>query len=354
MDNFILKKIINTMINKQLPTRIKDWLNARGITDGILQSFDIHWNGSQIVIPVHDKDGKVLFNKYRRDPESKDGPKYKYEKGATSVLYGITQLSPGSRIVICEGELDALRLLSDFIPAVSSTGGASTFQARWQDYFVGTETYICLDTDDAGIKGSLRIQQIIPWAKIIWLPKGVKDVTEYFASGKNFNDFLSLLGKAERYTFPTDWRGLKTKKELLIKKKEYTEYLHEIMLRAREKRSLYQSDKPEEILRTIVNNQLEELNRAIKFFQVKRQDFDKSRLERAKAVPITMFVKFNDDKFARCIWHNEKSGSMFYYQKQNVVHCFGCDKRGDVIDVTQKLNNCNLSDAIKILLNETR
>lgn len=347
------------MQKEQLPSRIKSWLLHRGITEAVIETYEIGWNGEMIVIPIHDTDGKVLFNKYRRDPEVSVGPKYRYEKGGTSELYGIRSIpslvsSAGRYVVICEGELDCLRLLSSGIPAVTSTGGASTFKEEWASMFESLNTYICFDTDDAGMKGALHVQQIIPHAKIMLLPKGVKDVTEYFLSSSSVS-FGGLMANADTYTAPTDWRHLSKKTELNKKKKEYEEEIGRLMVRAREARGAYDYQKDELLQRLIAMymTKLGEVKRQIKYFQVKRDDIPKDRIAAAKAVPIPTYIKFNREKMAPCIWHNEKTPSMYYYEKQNRVKCFGCNKLGDVIDVVQQINHVGLSEAINIILNNS-
>lgn len=107
------------------------------------------------------------------------------------------------------------------------------------------------------------------------------------------------------------------------------------------------------ILNDMYLEKFEEVKRAIKFFKKSSDNNrDTDRLARAKAVPIPQFINFNADNTARCIWHQEKTPSMYYYEKQNRVKCFGCDKLGDVIDVVMELNKVNLNEAIKIILNE--
>src|SRR3989338_2977079 len=104
----------------QLPTNIRKYLNDRGISDTIIESNKLGWNGTHIVIPVYDPSGNFLFNKYRKDPFStSDGPKYTYEKGTTAQLYNAHKLNLlGSRIIsqtpviIVEGEFDAMILES--------------------------------------------------------------------------------------------------------------------------------------------------------------------------------------------------------------------------------------------------
>jgi hypothetical protein len=70
--------------------------------------------------------------------------------------------------------------------------------------------------------------------------------------------------------------------------------------------------------------------------------------ERAKLVPIDSLLQFTRG-FAPCCWHNENTPSMKYYKKNNRVHCFGCGKGGDAIDVIQTIKDCDIKTAVQFL-----
>ena len=71
-------------------------------------------------------------------------------------------------------------------------------------------------------------------------------------------------------------------------------------------------------------------------------------IERAKKVPITSLIEVRKDGKARCVWHSERTPSMHVY-KNNKAHCFGCGKRGDVVDVFQALNGVDFKTAVTSL-----
>lgn len=73
---------------------------------------------------------------------------------------------------------------------------------------------------------------------------------------------------------------------------------------------------------------------------------------RAKEFPVNELVKFNSQKFARCIWHSDNTPSMKYYPKTNSVHCFSCSKSGDSIAMAQQLFGENFINAVKRLANK--
>lgn len=337
------------MGNNLLPKRIEAWLQQRTITDEVICEYGIAFEKS-IIIPVHNEKGELLFNKYRRDPEITEGPKYRYEKGATSALYGLKTLKKSEPVVICEGELDALCLISHGIQAVSSTGGAGTFKEEWKD-LLPQEVFICLDSDDAGLKGAFNIQKILPIARVMFLPEG-QDVTDFFISGKTVDDFKALMTEATVYEMPPAWRHLSTKKEMSALKKKYEPTINRLVLDARELRNEWKSDKVVQYVLQLWMNEYEGLKRAIKYKQPTRGQIGPDRIAAAKEVPIDQYIKFNRDGFGQCIWHNDSKPSMYWYKKQGRVKCFSCDKLGDVIDVVQQLNGVSLTEALTIILGD--
>ena len=65
-------------------------------------------------------------------------------------------------LIICEGELDRLLLLSKGMSAITSTHGAMTFKDEWAEKVVkGSKVYICFDNDDAGKTGSEGVAKMV-------------------------------------------------------------------------------------------------------------------------------------------------------------------------------------------------
>ena len=146
---------------------IKDWFSRRGITDQTLEEFGVTVTDQSIVIPVLDRDGSFLFNKYRRLPHSHDGPKYSYDKGSKAALYGQQYIDEHNSFVITEGEMDCLVLNSHRIPALSSTGGALTFPTEWVEMLQDKEVTVCFDNDEPGGVGMAKMYKLFPNASFI-------------------------------------------------------------------------------------------------------------------------------------------------------------------------------------------
>lgn len=331
-----------------LPLNVRQWLNQRGITDNIIVSYNIGWTGEMISIPIT-KNGKVLFKKYRRDPFTLEGPKYIYDKGASVELFGLDSLNGYQDIILCEGEFDAMALIAKQFSAVSGTGGAMTFKEEWIDQFKGMQVYICFDNDRAGIDGAIRIHKIFQRAKIMVLPQEIGehgDVTDFFVKlYKTSDDFKDLMRAARQFLPFPDPQDLRKDKNLLQIFKDYANRL------LGEQRILRCKGKDTSLLSSFLNEYVRLLDES-KLAPKTPYTGGSDRLHQAKAVSIKNYLDFNRTGFRKCIWHDEKTASMKYSEKQNRVYCFGCSRNGDVIDVIQNQRGVNLPEALKLILND--
>ena len=174
-----------------LPANIRQYLNARGVSDATIDAHKLGWgrfyNKWWITIPIQDIYGAFRFFKLRQDPNAGDD-KITYPKGVEAQIYGWETLTNlNNPLVICEGELDRLALLSKNIPAITSTHGAMTFKQEWcEKVGKGRKIYICYDNDEAGKKGAERAAKLLETIGneifIVSLPQEVGeggDITDY-------------------------------------------------------------------------------------------------------------------------------------------------------------------------------
>ena len=174
-----------------LPANIRQYLNARGVSDAIIDAYQLGWgrfyNKWWITIPIQDIYGAFRFFKLRQDPNAGDD-KITCPKGVEAQIYGWDLLpNTTEKIVICEGELDRLALLSKNIPAITSTHGAMTFKQEWcEKVGKGRKIYICYDNDEAGKKGAEKVAKMLENVGneifIVSLPQEVGedgDITDY-------------------------------------------------------------------------------------------------------------------------------------------------------------------------------
>lgn len=300
-----------------------DWLHRRKISDTVISEFGVHWGehpmmGECIVIPVNNEQGNFSFNKYRRNPLSNDIPKYVYDKGSHTTLYAADKIKNVGKVLITEGELDALVAWSINIPAVSSTGGALSFQREWSELLKDKEVIVCFDADKAGGDGMAKIFDMIPWAKLVFIPTNlphVKDISDFVTSG---GDLEALLKTARGYS------GID---EVIQDRAEraatwQNTFFHDAYIANHTKPTYVKTDR-----------------------KVKKIG---DEVARAKEMPIHEMINFNSQGKTKCLWHNEKTASLCYYPKNNKVWCFGgCGRGYDAIDVYMKVHGVSFKEAIR-------
>jgi DNA primase len=214
--------------------------------------------------------------------------------------------------------MDCLVAWSAKIPAVSSTGGALSFQKEWAEYFKDKEVLICFDNDESGGNGMVKTLSFIPHAKLIFLPDApnIKDISDYVTHG---GDLEKLMGTAKHFTSEEDVIEDRSSRIALFK----STHFHDAWI---------EENKPKETA---------PIRRSGEVFS--------SKLERAKAYPINELIQFKG-KSARCLWHEEKTPSLYYYAKTNSCYCFGgCGKSYDAVDTYMKINNCSFKEAVEKL-----
>lgn len=193
-----------------LPSHLREYLHKRGLTDAIIDEYRLgygqFYRKPWITIPIKDIYGNYSFFKLRQDPAF-GNDKITYPKGAEAQLYDwemLAKTDTDKQLVISEGELDRLLLLSKGIPAITSTHGAMTFKDEWiEKVGKGRKVYVCFDNDDAGRKGSERVAKIVEnggnETYIITLPEKVGehgDVTDYFVKlGESVDDLFGKYAK---------------------------------------------------------------------------------------------------------------------------------------------------------------
>lgn len=336
--------------NKNLNEQHRSFLNKRGITDTVIDAFSISTQDvpslglhNAITIPVNFPDGTHNFNKYRRDPMEGDvKPKYLYEKGGKITLYGadkfvahytlLPQYTPNEvlPVVLTEGELDTLVCWSQGIPAMSSTGGAMSFQDEWVETLKDREVFICFDNDEAGYKGAIKVLGYLPNAKVVIVPHqlGVKDISDYVARGGNVRGLLT-----NAYSLPD-----------IETAREYEEKLaNNWQLEAAKFFSMYiEANKPQNIPSSTTGG-------------INLDPKTHGRLEAAKSVPCETLLPWKRAgryMKTQCLWHSDSDPSLTLYRSKNNCYCFVCDKYADAVDIVMARDNVDFKAAIAKLLNE--
>ena len=76
-------------------------------------------------------------------------------------------------------------------------------------------------------------------------------------------------------------------------------------------------------------------------------------VEAAKSASIVSVLEAHGCQVNRhktlCPFHSEKTPSFHVYEDSQRFHCFSCNEGGDVIDLYQRLNQCNFPQAVLAL-----
>lgn len=305
----------------QLNNLHRDWLKNQKITTEVLETFGLRTNDDgMIAFPVYDEQGDFIFNKYRRSPEKTMGAKYSYDKGGKISLYGWHLAKEHDTILITEGEKDCLVAWSHNIPAVTSTGGAMSFQEDWIELLAGKKVIVCFDNDKAGGEGMNKVARMfgIENVKLMFLPEraGVKDISDYVIGGGDLHKLMRTAKVVD------DVEDDKSERVSMWK----STWFHDAYLK-----------------------QEEEAQRRTQTARTHTKDMG-SDIENAKAYPIDQILDFNREKKAMCPFHNEKTASLHYYAETNTTYCFGgCGKSFDAVDIYQKKFNVSFKEAVNEL-----
>ncbi|TSC58086.1 MAG: Uncharacterized protein Greene041619_775 [Candidatus Peregrinibacteria bacterium Greene0416_19] len=217
-----------------LPPEIKQYLIDRCIGADMIDALDIGWMKHKkqdwIVFPIYDRNGDLLFLKLKRPPDAPaTQPKYLvYPKGTTACLYPLPYLTPAcDRIVICEGEPDALVLLSHEVYAITSTAGAGTLHEEWlKEIPQNMVVTFCFDLDEGGRLGMQKGLDLVYDRRpdidlrYITLPSVLGeggDITDFFQRAKTEGvDAVTALFALEAPYKPTNDAGWESKRSLQV------------------------------------------------------------------------------------------------------------------------------------------
>lgn len=295
---------------RRMPPRIRRYLNERAIPDGVIERFQLGWNGCRITIPVFNQDGEFAFFRLARDPDaSSPQPKMLSTPGSSVELYGWERVLEQPReIVICEGEFDRLVLEAHGIAAVSSTGGAGTFRPSWAQHFADIPyVFIAYDLDEAGRLGERNVARMIPHARAVRLPARLGtggDVTDFFVSGGTAREFRGLLDRAQ----PVD-----TGKEScssIIPQRPFAD----------------SPASPDAVALVKSRTSLEWL-----------------------ASHYVTLHRSGNNFIGRCPFHPDRTPSFVVFPETRSYHCFGCKCSGDCISFLMRAENLSFPEALTVL-----
>lgn len=313
------------------------WYNylhsERKLSQEVIRGARLGIHNDLLQIPIFNAESIMLFNKYRRAPWMSDTvPKYQYDAGAKVSLYGIDHLSED--IIICEGELDVLALLSAGVNACTSTGGALSFQKEWVPLFNGRNVTVMMDNDQTGIQGAVKLALMLRRFVYRWVPRNHgKDISDVLMQ-QGEDGVREILARSDNFIV-VNLPDVDSQKEL-----------NKIMMENRRTIRTYGETSVPGTFLTLLNMELLSIVEGAKRKKLPPLEGTPDII-RARAYPIENIINVQR-RVAICPFHNEKTPSMHIY-KDNHAYCFGCQKYADSIDLAMKVWGIGFKEAVKRL-----
>ena len=156
-------------------------LNKRNISQELCEKYKIYRDGTNLRFHYHDYDGLVVGSKIRKPDKS-----FTYDGNTEGTFFGQHLVpSTGKRVVITEGELDAVSCSAAMPgwPMVSLPNGAAAAKKSIQknlEWLQGYETVVLFfDNDEPGLKAAKEAANVLPPGKVkIASLQGYKDANE--------------------------------------------------------------------------------------------------------------------------------------------------------------------------------
>ena len=180
-----------------------DFSRATASATGLLSENGKEFHQHRITIPYLSSGAVVQVR--GKDPDGK----YFTPTGANARLYNIDALREAERVIITEGEFDALILQQHLAaspdPAARSIAvvgipGANALPERFDELFgQARRVYIGLDSDETGRAAAVKLKTLLGTkSRIIELPREIKDWTDYLSTGEHdWHDVMKLVAEAD-------------------------------------------------------------------------------------------------------------------------------------------------------------
>ncbi|MDF1537158.1 MAG: DUF3987 domain-containing protein [bacterium] len=162
-----------------------------------------------------DADANLLYQNVRfepkdfriRRPDGKGGWVWNLD-GQARVPFGLPELNRAVSVAIVEGEKD-VRTLGTWGITATTFGSAGTWNADYNDVFLGKRVAILPDNDRAGLEHAQRVARqlhgVAESLKIVILPVGAgEDVTDYLEKHGEIADLINLIKATSEFEVPAD------------------------------------------------------------------------------------------------------------------------------------------------------
>ena len=152
------------------------YMYQRKLTDAIIEKYDVGYDANHIppgrskplpcvTFPVRDVQGNTLFFCRR----SIVGKYFNYPEGVTKPVYGLYELPKDCKsVIICESVFNALTAVVYGYNAVALLGTSNPYQIDQLKKLGVREFVLCLDGDEAGMRGAKKLKAALSEHAIVW------------------------------------------------------------------------------------------------------------------------------------------------------------------------------------------
>ena len=169
----IIPDSIVSRYQQRLGTGARRYLRHHRIIDShVISRYRLGLESPRYTIPITEKGRCVDVRRWLRPEKRGEDPKIMSWRTG----YGGARLYPEDQLtaptlILCEGELDALALISCGLPAITLTSGATTWPQKASAALQEHRVYILMDNDEAGLQGAQQRKQTLPGSSIIPWPQ---------------------------------------------------------------------------------------------------------------------------------------------------------------------------------------
>jgi len=134
-----------------------------------------------VVFPII-VEGKIKGFIYRNTDEDKA----KYIKTTNYGLFNVDEITEGEPVILVEGTMDALSIISDF--NIVALLGVNALTSREKSALLkANRVYILFDDDNSGREGALRVAEELGYKGLICKPLGAKDINNFLTESYKGN-----------------------------------------------------------------------------------------------------------------------------------------------------------------------
>lgn len=200
-DIIVYPKLVDVFHDLGKDSEKRKYLYDRGITDNTIDLFQIGWYNGYITIPFFDE------GTFRNFQMRMDNPKKirSYYKGLGPLMFNSSILKLTNEIYITEGPVDALALIQNGLPAISTNSGGLVISEWFWKFSRQKQIYLLFDADDAGLKDARNVSNIlgVNRCKIycFWGEDKGYDPVDFYRDGRTTNELKKLIEKESKYLF---------------------------------------------------------------------------------------------------------------------------------------------------------